>query len=193
MLPPSKLLLRAHLLCTSGSLQMVAPPSEQKTHVRCDHTSMGGRVDCPVAHKGPCRGPCPHARPQACAAASSTRHPLHTLAMLSPVPRLLRKLLWHIPHAHAHCHQHVHTQTSAHMRVRARRQALHHTYHEPLATVLPSLDALLAGPPVRKLLFMSSPEVGACVCADVLLFVNCICMWRMIMCAYAHAPFHEQP
>ncbi|KAF5829542.1 hypothetical protein DUNSADRAFT_15939 [Dunaliella salina] len=38
-------------------------------------------------------------------------------------------------------------------------QALHHIYHEPLATVLPSLEALLEGPPVRKLLFMSTPQV----------------------------------
>mmetsp|Transcript_27098 Transcript_27098/g.73240 ORF Transcript_27098/g.73240 Transcript_27098/m.73240 type:complete len:273 (+) Transcript_27098:348-1166(+) len=37
-------------------------------------------------------------------------------------------------------------------------QALHHVYHEPLATVLPSLEALLEGPPVRKLLFMSTPQ-----------------------------------
>lgn len=36
---------------------------------------------------------------------------------------------------------------------------LHEVYYEPLAAVAPSLDALLAGPPVKKLLFMTSPAL----------------------------------
>jgi hypothetical protein len=35
---------------------------------------------------------------------------------------------------------------------------LHRIYYEPLPRVLPSLPALLSGPPVRKLLYMSTPE-----------------------------------
>lgn len=34
---------------------------------------------------------------------------------------------------------------------------LHETYYEPLAEVAPSLEALLAGAPVKKLLFMAPP------------------------------------
>ena len=32
-------------------------------------------------------------------------------------------------------------------------------YYEPLAKVMPSLDAILQGPPVMKLLFMTDPQV----------------------------------
>ena len=35
---------------------------------------------------------------------------------------------------------------------------LHTTYYEPLAAVAPSVDALVAGPPVRKLLFMAAAD-----------------------------------
>jgi len=38
-------------------------------------------------------------------------------------------------------------------------QALHHTYYEPLARVEASLEGLMAGPPVRKLLFMATPQL----------------------------------
>ncbi|GAX75731.1 hypothetical protein CEUSTIGMA_g3174.t1 [Chlamydomonas eustigma] len=38
-------------------------------------------------------------------------------------------------------------------------RALSDVYYEPLAKVLPSLDALLKGPPVKKILFMASPEL----------------------------------
>ncbi len=34
-----------------------------------------------------------------------------------------------------------------------------HRYYEPLADIVPSLAELLAGPPVRKLLFMTDPAV----------------------------------
>jgi hypothetical protein len=40
-------------------------------------------------------------------------------------------------------------------------QALHSVYYEPLASVAPSLRDLMAGSAVRKLLFMTTPEVGA--------------------------------
>lgn len=32
-------------------------------------------------------------------------------------------------------------------------------YYEPLAAVMPSIDAILAGPPVMKLLFMTDPRI----------------------------------
>ncbi len=38
-------------------------------------------------------------------------------------------------------------------------QELHSRYYEPLSRVLPSLGALLAGPRVCKLLFMTQPQV----------------------------------
>lgn len=38
-------------------------------------------------------------------------------------------------------------------------QALSDVYYEPLAEVLPSVDAILAGPPVMKLLFMTHPTI----------------------------------
>jgi hydroxymethylpyrimidine pyrophosphatase-like HAD family hydrolase len=37
-------------------------------------------------------------------------------------------------------------------------RVLHERYYEPLASVAPDIDAILAGPPVRKLLFMAPPE-----------------------------------
>jgi hypothetical protein len=45
-------------------------------------------------------------------------------------------------------------------------QALHSVYYEPLAAVAPSLRDLLAGPAVRKLLFMTTPEVGSVSCQE---------------------------
>ena len=44
-------------------------------------------------------------------------------------------------------------------RVRATVQALKDVYYEPLAEVLPSVDSILAGPPVMKLLFMTDPKI----------------------------------
>ena len=38
-------------------------------------------------------------------------------------------------------------------------QALRDVYYEPLAQVMPSVDAILNGPPVMKLLFMTDPNV----------------------------------
>lgn len=38
-------------------------------------------------------------------------------------------------------------------------QALKDVYYEPLAEVLPSVEAVLAGPPVMKLLFMTHPNI----------------------------------
>lgn len=38
-------------------------------------------------------------------------------------------------------------------------QELHERYYEPLAAVQPSLDAILQGPPVKKLLFMTDADV----------------------------------
>ncbi len=38
-------------------------------------------------------------------------------------------------------------------------QALRDVYYEPLAQVMPSVDAILDGPPVMKLLFMTDPKV----------------------------------
>ena len=38
-------------------------------------------------------------------------------------------------------------------------QALHDVYYEPLAQVMPSLDTILQGPPVMKLLFMTDPKI----------------------------------
>lgn len=38
-------------------------------------------------------------------------------------------------------------------------QELHSRYFEPLSEVAPSLQALLAGSPVKKLLFMTDPAV----------------------------------
>jgi hypothetical protein len=38
-------------------------------------------------------------------------------------------------------------------------QALRDVYYEPLAQVMPSVDAILNGPPVMKLLFMTDPKV----------------------------------
>ena len=38
-------------------------------------------------------------------------------------------------------------------------QALKDVYYEPLAQVLPSVDAILRGPPVMKLLFMTDPPI----------------------------------
>ncbi|GFR40335.1 hypothetical protein Agub_g877, partial [Astrephomene gubernaculifera] len=40
-----------------------------------------------------------------------------------------------------------------------RLRELHTTYYEPLAEVFPSVSSLLAGPPVRKLLFMADPDL----------------------------------
>lgn len=40
-------------------------------------------------------------------------------------------------------------------------QLLHDRYYEPLAVVAPSVDAVLSGPPLRKLLFMTTPEIVA--------------------------------
>ena len=40
-----------------------------------------------------------------------------------------------------------------------RKQELHNRYFEPLSEVAPSLAALEAGPPVKKLLFMTDPAV----------------------------------
>lgn len=39
----------------------------------------------------------------------------------------------------------------------ARMQELHSVYYEPLAQVCPSVEAILAGPPVKKMLFMTDP------------------------------------
>ena len=38
-------------------------------------------------------------------------------------------------------------------------QALHDVYYEPLAQVMPSLNTILQGPPVMKLLFMTDPKI----------------------------------
>jgi hypothetical protein len=38
-------------------------------------------------------------------------------------------------------------------------QELHTRYFEPLSVVPPTLEALLAGPPVKKLLFMTEPSI----------------------------------
>ncbi|GAB4817962.1 hypothetical protein N2152v2_005008 [Parachlorella kessleri] len=38
-------------------------------------------------------------------------------------------------------------------------EELHHRYYEPLAQVVPSVDDVLQGPPLRKLLFMTQPHV----------------------------------
>ena len=38
-------------------------------------------------------------------------------------------------------------------------QELNDVYYEPLAEVVPSVDAILAGPPVMKLLFMTHPRI----------------------------------
>ncbi len=38
-------------------------------------------------------------------------------------------------------------------------QELRDVYYEPLAQVMPSVDAILDGPPVMKLLFMTDPKV----------------------------------
>lgn len=38
-------------------------------------------------------------------------------------------------------------------------QELHDVYYEPLAQVLPSLTAILQGPPIMKLLFMTDPRI----------------------------------
>ena len=38
-------------------------------------------------------------------------------------------------------------------------QALQDVYYEPLAQVMPSIDTILQGPPVMKLLFMTDPKV----------------------------------
>ena len=38
-------------------------------------------------------------------------------------------------------------------------QALRDVYYEPLARVMPSMDAILQGPPVMKLLFMTDPSI----------------------------------
>ena len=42
-------------------------------------------------------------------------------------------------------------------------QLLHDRYYEPLAAVAPSVEAVLQGPPVRKLLFMTAAEHVASV------------------------------
>ena len=39
------------------------------------------------------------------------------------------------------------------------KQELHERYYEPLAAVQDSLEAILSGPPVKKLLFMTDPAV----------------------------------
>lgn len=41
----------------------------------------------------------------------------------------------------------------------ASMQELKDVYYEPLAKVLPSVDDILAGPPVLKLLFMTDPKI----------------------------------
>lgn len=38
-------------------------------------------------------------------------------------------------------------------------QELHTRYYEPLARIAPSLEDILQGPPVKKLLFMTDPAV----------------------------------
>lgn len=38
-------------------------------------------------------------------------------------------------------------------------QELNDVYYEPLAEVLPSVEAILQGPPVMKLLFMTDPRI----------------------------------
>ena len=38
-------------------------------------------------------------------------------------------------------------------------QALKDVYYEPLAKVMPSVDTILRGPPVMKLLFMTDPAI----------------------------------
>lgn len=68
-------------------------------------------------------------------------------------------------------------------------QALNDVYYEPLADVLPSVDAILAGPPVMKLLFMTHPTIvdsklkpdwqvtyHACVTNMLLGFASCLCV-----------------
>eukprot|EP00775_Hariotina_reticulata_P003247 gene3247-3523_t len=45
------------------------------------------------------------------------------------------------------------------LRLTDQLRELHHRYYEPLADELPNVEALLAGPAVRKLLFMADPEV----------------------------------
>ncbi|KAG2488445.1 hypothetical protein HYH03_012952 [Edaphochlamys debaryana] len=47
--------------------------------------------------------------------------------------------------------------TCATTRLTPELEELHYTYYEPLAQVVPSIDALLAGPPVCKMLFMTDP------------------------------------
>lgn len=37
-------------------------------------------------------------------------------------------------------------------------QELHQRYYEPLARIAPSLEEILQGPPVKKLLFMTDPS-----------------------------------
>lgn len=37
--------------------------------------------------------------------------------------------------------------------------SLHETYYEPLACVAPSLESLLQGPPVKKMLLMAEPSI----------------------------------
>ena len=38
-------------------------------------------------------------------------------------------------------------------------QELHQRYYEPLARIAPSLEEIVQGPPVKKLLFMTDPAV----------------------------------
>ena len=38
-------------------------------------------------------------------------------------------------------------------------QELHEVYYEPLSQVQPDLESILHGPPVKKLLFMTDPQV----------------------------------
>ena len=38
-------------------------------------------------------------------------------------------------------------------------QELHQRYYEPLARIAPSLEEILQGPPVKKLLFMTDPAI----------------------------------
>ncbi|EIE27200.1 HAD-like protein [Coccomyxa subellipsoidea C-169] len=49
--------------------------------------------------------------------------------------------------------------TCATLRMTDELQDLHQTYYEPLARVASSLDEILAGPPVKKLLFMTDPSI----------------------------------
>lgn len=53
----------------------------------------------------------------------------------------------------------LHLSSDDYLYVSMRLQALNDVYYEPLAEVVPSVDAILAGPPVMKLLFMTHPRI----------------------------------